>query len=103
MLLEEALATEKAGAFALVVECVPAETAQKITAAVKIPTIGIGAGAGCDGQILVTHDLLGLFDDFKPRFVKQYADLGQEALRAVETYCREVRDGTFPAPEHTFR
>jgi 3-methyl-2-oxobutanoate hydroxymethyltransferase len=102
-LLEEALATEKAGAFALVVECVPAETAQKITAAVKIPTIGIGAGAGCNGQILVTHDLLGLFDDFKPRFVKQYADLGQEALRAVETYCREVREGTFPAAEHTFQ
>jgi 3-methyl-2-oxobutanoate hydroxymethyltransferase len=102
-LLEEALATENAGAFALVVECVPAETAQKITAAIKIPTIGIGAGAGCNGQILVTHDLLGLFDDFKPRFVKQYADLGQEALRAVEAYCREVRDGVFPGPEQTFR
>jgi 3-methyl-2-oxobutanoate hydroxymethyltransferase len=102
-LLEEALATENAGAFALVVECVPAETAQKITAAIKIPTIGIGAGAGCNGQILVTHDLLGLFDDFKPRFVKQYADLGQESLRAVEAYCREVRDGVFPGPEQTFR
>jgi 3-methyl-2-oxobutanoate hydroxymethyltransferase len=83
-ILEDALATEQAGAFALVVECVPVEMAQKITAAIKIPTIGIGAGAGCDGQILVAHDMLGLFDDFKPRFVKQYADLGREVLRAAE-------------------
>jgi 3-methyl-2-oxobutanoate hydroxymethyltransferase len=102
-LLEEAQAAERAGAFALVVECVPVETAQKITATAKIPTIGIGAGAGCDGQILVTHDMLGLFDDFKPRFVKQYADLGQEILRAVEAYCREVREGAFPAGEHSFK
>jgi 3-methyl-2-oxobutanoate hydroxymethyltransferase len=102
-ILDDAIATEQAGAFALVVECVPADTAQKITTAVKIPTIGIGAGVACDGQILVTHDMLGLFDDFKPRFVKQYADLGQEILRAVEGYCREVREGTFPAPEHSFR
>jgi 3-methyl-2-oxobutanoate hydroxymethyltransferase len=102
-LLEDALATEQAGAFALVVECVPAEVAQKVTAAVKVPTIGIGAGAGCDGQILVTHDLLGLFDEFRPRFVKQYADLGRDVVKAVEAYCREVRDGTFPAAEHSFR
>jgi len=102
-ILEDALATEQAGAFALVVECVPVEMAQKITAAVKIPTIGIGAGAGCDGQILVTHDMLGLFDDFKPRFVKQYADLGREVLRAAEAYCHEVREGSFPAAEHAFR
>ena len=102
-LMEDARATEEAGAFALVVECVPADVAQKITAAVKIPTIGIGAGAGCDGQILVTHDMLGLFDDFRPRFVKQYADLGRGIMEAVEAYCREVRDGTFPAPEHSFR
>jgi 3-methyl-2-oxobutanoate hydroxymethyltransferase len=102
-LLEDAIATEKAGAFALVVECVPTDIAEKITAAVKIPTIGIGAGAGCDGQILVTHDMLGLFDDFRPRFVKQYADLGRDIVDAVETYCREVREGTFPAGEHSFR
>jgi 3-methyl-2-oxobutanoate hydroxymethyltransferase len=102
-LLEDALASEKAGAFALVVECVPRDVAQKITAAVKIPTIGIGAGAGCDGQILVTHDMLGLFDEFKPRFVKQYADLGRDVVRAVETYVREVRDGVFPAEEHSFK
>jgi 3-methyl-2-oxobutanoate hydroxymethyltransferase len=102
-LLEDARATEAAGAFALVVECVPAELAQKITAAVQIPTIGIGAGAGCDGQILVTADMLGLFDDIKPRFVKQYAELGLEVVRAVEEYCREVREGTFPDAEHGFR
>ena len=101
-ILEDALATEQAGAFALVVECVPVELAQKITATIKIPTIGIGAGAGCDGQILVTHDMLGLFDDFKPRFVKQYADLGREVLRTAEAYCREVREGSFPAAEHSF-
>ncbi len=102
-LMDDALATQEAGAFALVVECVPAEAAQKITAAVKIPTIGIGAGAGCDGQILVSHDMLGLFDDFRPRFAKQYADLSRTILDAVESYCREVRDGTFPAAEHSFR
>ena len=102
-LLEDALATEKAGAFALVIECVPAEVAAKVTAALKIPTIGIGAGAGCDGQILVAHDMLGLFDEFRPRFVKQYADLGRDIVQAVELYCREVREGTFPAEEHGFR
>jgi 3-methyl-2-oxobutanoate hydroxymethyltransferase len=102
-LLEDALAIEKAGAFALVVECVPADLGRKLTQAVRIPTIGIGAGAGCDGQVLVTHDLLGLFDDLRPRFVKQYADLGQSALRAVEAYCREVREGSFPGTEHEFR
>ena len=101
-LMEDALATEKAGAFAVVVECVPAEVAQKITAALKIPTIGIGAGVGCDGQILVCHDMLGLFDDFRPRFVKQYDDLGRDIVRAVESYCREVREGKFPGPEHSF-
>src|ERR671937_1525681 len=94
-LLEDALATEQAGAFALVVECVPSELARKITGLVKIPTIGIGAGPGCDGQVLVTYDMLGLFDDLRPRFVKQYADVGSTVLHAVEEYCREVREGTF--------
>jgi len=102
-ILEDALATEKAGAFAVVVECVPTDLAQRITAALRIPTIGIGAGAGCDGQILVTPDMLGLFDDFQPRFVKPYADLGREVVQAVENYCREVREGVFPAAEHGFR
>jgi 3-methyl-2-oxobutanoate hydroxymethyltransferase len=102
-LIEDALATERAGAFAVVVECVPAELARKMTAALKIPTIGIGAGTECDGQILVSQDMLGLFDDLKPRFVKQYADLGQDIVRAVELYCREVREGVFPDAEQSFR
>ncbi len=102
-LLDDALATEQAGAFAVVVECVPAEVAQKITASLRIPTIGIGAGVGCDGQILVTHDMLGLFEDLRPRFVKQYTDLAGDVVRAVTAYCQEVREGTFPAPEHSFR
>ncbi len=102
-LLEDATAVEAAGAFAVVVECVPSDLAARVTAAVKIPTIGIGAGPHCDGQVLVTPDLLGLFDELRPRFVKQYADLGGEVRRAVQAYCREVRDGTFPAREHSFR
>ncbi len=102
-LLDDALAVEAAGAFAVVVECVPTDLAARITAALKIPTIGIGAGPVCDGQILVTPDLLGLFDDLRPRFVKHYADLGQAVRKAVETYCRDVRDGSFPGPEHSFR
>ena len=102
-LIDDALAVEAAGAFAVVVECVPAETARKLTAALKVPTIGIGAGVGCDGQVLVTYDLLGLFGDFRPRFVKQYADLGLTLTQAVEEYCREVREGVFPASEHEFR
>src|SRR3989440_7791987 len=102
-LMEDALAIQEAGAFALVVECVPAEIARKLTAALKVPTIGIGAGAGCDGQVLVTHDMLGLYGEFRPRFVKQYADLGVALTQAVEEYCREVREGTFPATEHEFR
>jgi 3-methyl-2-oxobutanoate hydroxymethyltransferase len=102
-LLEDALAVEDAGAFAIVVECVPAELAARITEAVKVPTIGIGAGPHCDGQILVTPDILGLFDDLRPRFVKQFADVGQEVRQAIESYCREVRDGSFPGPEHSFR
>jgi 3-methyl-2-oxobutanoate hydroxymethyltransferase len=102
-LLDDARATQEAGAFALVMECVPGELAEKITAAVNIPTIGIGAGAGCDGQVLVTHDLLGLFDDLHPRFVKRYAELGAAVTAAVEAYCRDVRAGEFPAAEHTFR
>jgi 3-methyl-2-oxobutanoate hydroxymethyltransferase len=85
------------------VECIPAELAEKIRDAVKIPTIGIGAGAGCDGQILVIHDMLGLYGDVRPRFVKRYADLGGQIAQAVGEYCREVRAGSFPGPEHAFR
>jgi 3-methyl-2-oxobutanoate hydroxymethyltransferase len=102
-LLDDALALEAAGAFAIVVECVPSEVAQRITAALKIPTIGIGAGPHCDGQVLVTPDLLGLFNDLRPRFVKHYAELGEEVKRAVEEYCREVREGEFPSTEFSFR
>jgi 3-methyl-2-oxobutanoate hydroxymethyltransferase len=102
-ILQDALAAEKAGAFALVVECVPASLAAKITRAVHIPTIGIGAGPDCDGQILVSHDMLGLFTDLQPRFVKRYANLGTLIGDAITAYCRDVRDGRFPAAEHSFR
>lgn len=102
-LLADAAAVEQAGAFAMVVESVPAEIGTKLTGAVAIPTIGIGAGANCDGQVLVFHDMLGLFPDFKPKFAKRYADLGAAVKNAVESYCREVREGSFPAAEHTFR
>jgi 3-methyl-2-oxobutanoate hydroxymethyltransferase len=102
-LLADAKAVEEAGAFALVVESVPAGLGSKVTAAVGVPTIGIGAGPGCDGQVLVFHDLLGLFPDFQPKFVKRYAELGATAREALTAYCREVRDVTFPGPEHGFR
>jgi 3-methyl-2-oxobutanoate hydroxymethyltransferase len=102
-LLEDAKAIEEAGVFGMVVECVPTELGTRITAAVKVPTIGIGAGSGCDGQVLVTPDLLGLFDEIRPRFVKQYVDLGRAVTQAAEEYCREVREGTFPGAEHGFK
>jgi 3-methyl-2-oxobutanoate hydroxymethyltransferase len=102
-LLKDAVAIEKAGAFALVVECVPATLAEKIRAAVRIPTIGIGAGAGCDGQVLVTHDMLGLFNDLQPKFVKRFADVGASISEAVAAFCREVREGSFPDAAHSFR
>jgi 3-methyl-2-oxobutanoate hydroxymethyltransferase len=102
-LRDDAQAIEQAGAFALVVECVPADLAEQIRASVEIPTIGIGAGVGCDGQILVTHDMLGLFTDLRPKFVKQYANIGAAITAAVEQYCQEVREGQFPAAEHAFR
>jgi 3-methyl-2-oxobutanoate hydroxymethyltransferase len=102
-LLDDARAVEQAGAFSVVLECIAAETASKITAALQIPTIGIGAGGGCDGQILVTHDMLGLFDDLRPRFVKQYTDLGLHIMGAVRNYCGDVRGQAFPAAEHSFR
>ena len=102
-LLADAKAVEAAGAFAVVVECVPADLATAVTAAVAIPTIGIGAGRGCDGQVLVWHDLLGLFDGFRPKFVKRYADLGTAARDALGAFCAEVRDGRFPAAEHEFQ
>ncbi len=101
-LLEDALAVEEAGAFAIVLEGIPLDLAQEITEKLTIPTIGIGAGPYCDGQILVTHDLLGLTGRFTPKFVKRYADLQAVIGQAVEAYKAEVRAGTFPADEHSF-
>ncbi len=102
-LLEDARAVETAGASALVLEAIPAPLAAEITAAVSIPTIGIGAGPHCDGQVLVIHDMLGLCDKFSPKFVKRYADLGKLVRDGVSDYIREVREGVFPGPEHSFK
>jgi 3-methyl-2-oxobutanoate hydroxymethyltransferase len=102
-LMADARAAEAAGAFAMVLECIPAELAAKITAEVAIPTIGIGAGAACDGQVLVTHDLLGLTSGYVPRFVKPYADLKRTIHTAVTQYRDEVRDGAFPDKKQTFK
>lgn len=102
-LLDDALAAESAGAFAMVLESVPAEIAAEITAAVKIPSIGIGAGAGCDGQVLVTPDLLGLTVGYVPRFVKTYADMKAIVTNAVTQYRDEVRSGAFPGVEQTYK
>ncbi len=102
-LLADAAAAEAAGAFAVVLECIPAAMASQITSRVAIPTIGIGAGAGCDGQILVTNDLLGLTSGYVPRFVKAYADLQTVITDAVTRYRDDVRSGKFPAPDQTFK
>ncbi|SHK49357.1 ketopantoate hydroxymethyltransferase [Selenomonas ruminantium] len=102
-LIEDALAIEKAGAFALTLECIPAPLAQLITDKLSIPTIGIGAGAGCDGQILVYQDMLGLFSDYTPKFAKHFAELGTQMKEAFAAYVKEVQAGTFPAEEHTFK
>ena len=102
-LIEEAKAVEEAGAFSIVLECVPAKLAELISKSVNIPTIGIGAGAGCDGQILVYQDLLGMFSDFTPKFVKKYAEIGDVMKAAFEKYIEETKDGSFPADEHTFK
>lgn len=102
-LLEDALAVEEAGAFAVVVECVPTEVGARLTRALKIPTIGIGAGPHCDGQVLVTPDLLGMFDTFRPRFAKCYARIGEEVEKAGRAFVREVAEGSFPGAEHSFR
>jgi 3-methyl-2-oxobutanoate hydroxymethyltransferase len=100
-LLEDALLLEEAGCFSLVLESVPARLAEMISKRLTIPTIGIGAGAGCDGQVLVTHDLLGLFDRFTPKFVRKYADLHTEMQSAFMAYIADVQGHTFPAAEHT--
>ncbi|MBR9839101.1 MAG: 3-methyl-2-oxobutanoate hydroxymethyltransferase [Rhodobacteraceae bacterium] len=101
-LMADAVAVAEAGAFAVVLEKVPAALADRVTAGIAIPTIGIGASAGCDGQILVVDDMLGLFTAFKPKFVKRYATLGDQAGAAVAAYAEEVRSRRFPAAEHVF-
>ena len=99
---EDAKLLEEAGVFAITLECIPDKLAQLITKSLRIPTIGIGAGKSCDGQVLVINDMLGMFSDFVPRFVKQYAKLNTEITAAVQDYITEVREGDFPAGEHTF-
>ena len=101
-ILDDAMAVEQAGAFAVVLEGMPVQLAREITQRLSIPTIGIGAGMHCDGQILVAHDMLGLFDDFTPKFVKRYANLKETIGGAVQSYMEEVRTAAFPAEEHTF-
>lgn len=101
-LLNDAREVESAGAFSVVLEGIPSDISKKITKALSIPTIGIGAGPDCDGQILVLHDLLGLYDRHRPKFVKQYADLGKAAREGVKAYVSEVREGKFPAEEHSY-
>ena len=100
--MADAIAVEDAGAFAVVLEKVPVELAARITQRLSIPTIGIGAGVQCDGQVLVIDDMLGLFTEFKPKFVKRYADLGRQADEAIASYAAEVRARQFPGEEHSF-
>lgn len=100
-IIEDAKAVADAGAFCLVLECMPLELAQSITEEVPIPTIGIGAGPYCDGQVLVIYDMLGMNDDFTPKFLKRYADVGTTVRQAVEDYASDVKSGAFPGPEHS--
>ncbi|MDE6233525.1 MAG: 3-methyl-2-oxobutanoate hydroxymethyltransferase [Lachnospiraceae bacterium] len=102
-LIEDAKAVEAAGAFAVVLECVPAKLAELITKTISIPTIGIGAGNGCDGQVLVYQDMLGMFSDFTPKFFKKFASVGEVMKEAFGNYIKEVGDGTFPSKEHEYK
>lgn len=102
-LMNDAQAAADAGAFSIVLECIPQEYAAEITKMIPIPTIGIGAGTSCDGQVLVLHDMLGLTSGHVPRFVKQYAGIGESITNAVRQYCEDVQNGEFPGPEHSFR
>ncbi len=101
-LIEDAKAVEAAGAFAVVLECVPAKLAELVTQELQIPTIGIGAGNLCDGQVLVYQDMLGMFSDFTPKFVKRFASVGEVMKEAFKAYCEEVQSGAFPAKEHEY-
>lgn len=101
-IIEDALILQEAGVFAIVLECIPAALAARITEKLTIPTIGIGAGVNCDGQVIVVHDLLGLYGKFVPKFAKQYAQLNGPITEAVKAYIQEVKQGQFPGPEHSF-
>ncbi len=101
-IIADAEAVAEAGAFALVLECVPAELAARITARVPIPTIGIGAGPDCDGQVLVSSDLLGLFDEFQPKFVRRYAELGETIRKAAAAFVADVASGQYPSDDESF-
>ena len=101
--IEDAKAVEEAGAFAVVLECVPAALAEYITEILSIPTIGIGAGSSCDGQVLVYQDMLAMYSDFTPKFVKKFGNIGESMTASFKKYCEEVKSGEFPATEHTFK
>ena len=101
-LIDDALAVQDAGAFAVVLECVPEKLATLVTEKLDIPTIGIGAGNGCDGQVLVYADMLGMFSDFTPKFVKRFAEIGPQMTDGFKAYIKEVKDGTYPSAEHTY-
>jgi 3-methyl-2-oxobutanoate hydroxymethyltransferase len=101
-LIEDALAVQEAGACAIVLECIPAKLAKVISEKLEIPTIGIGAGPDCDGQVLVIQDMIGMFKTFTPKFVKRFAGVGEQIEAAAEAYIREINSGAFPGPEHTF-
>lgn len=101
-IIEEAKSLDRAGCFSLVLECIPLALAETITKKIKIPTVGIGAGIHCDGQVLVTNDILGLYGDFKPKFLKRYAEVGNEMKKAFEEFAKDVREGKFPAEENSF-
>ncbi|MEZ6095513.1 MAG: 3-methyl-2-oxobutanoate hydroxymethyltransferase [Pirellulaceae bacterium] len=102
ILFRDALAAEKAGAFSIVLECIPADVADRLSKRLAIPTIGIGAGPHCDGQVLVVYDLIGLTSGYVPAFVKQYAQVGEAIRNAASDWCKEVRERTFPGPEQSF-
>jgi 3-methyl-2-oxobutanoate hydroxymethyltransferase len=102
-LMKDALALQEAGAFCMILEAIPMDLAKEITEALSIPTIGIGAGPYCDGQVLVIHDLLGLFERFVPKFVRRYANLKEESLRAIKAYIEDVKQGRFPSEKESFK
>lgn len=102
-LLRDARALEDAGAYAIVLEAIPPDLAEEITSAVSVPTIGIGAGVGCDGQVLVCYDMLGMYPDLRPRFAKRFSEVGEQIMEATRAYVAEVQSRAFPGPEHTFK